>query len=307
VSGGKDSTALLLLALERETPNLQAVFCDTGNEHQITYDYVKYLNDKVFPIRTVRADYTERLAKKRANLTAKWTKDGVPAEHIQRVMERLVPTGNVFLDMCLWHTRFPSTMARFCYTELKRDVVMQQINQPIWDAGDAVISWQGVRADESPARAKLPEEEDINQQYTIVRPILHWTADDCFAMHKKHNVDHNPLYSMGMGRVGCMPCIHARKDEIHEISKRFPEEIDRIENWEKIVSEVQKGRGSCTFFAADSLPNSRGLTNDQVSLESHGIRANVRWSMTSRGGKNMDLIKVNEPIAVCKSIYGLCE
>ena len=54
VSGGKDSTALLLLAIERQPDNLQAVFADTGNEHQITYDYVQYLNDTVFPIRQGR-------------------------------------------------------------------------------------------------------------------------------------------------------------------------------------------------------------------------------------------------------------
>ncbi len=40
VSGGKDSTALLLLAIEQHPENLSAVFADTGNEHQITYDYL---------------------------------------------------------------------------------------------------------------------------------------------------------------------------------------------------------------------------------------------------------------------------
>ena len=40
VSGGKDSTALLLLALERGTENMSAVFADTGNEHQQTLEYV---------------------------------------------------------------------------------------------------------------------------------------------------------------------------------------------------------------------------------------------------------------------------
>jgi 3'-phosphoadenosine 5'-phosphosulfate sulfotransferase (PAPS reductase)/FAD synthetase len=49
VSGGKDSTALLLLAIERQTENLQAVFADTGHEHQQTYEYVQYLSEKVFP------------------------------------------------------------------------------------------------------------------------------------------------------------------------------------------------------------------------------------------------------------------
>lgn len=43
VSGGKDSTALLLLAIEREAENMQAVFADTGNEHELTYEYVRYL------------------------------------------------------------------------------------------------------------------------------------------------------------------------------------------------------------------------------------------------------------------------
>jgi tRNA(Ile)-lysidine synthase TilS/MesJ len=32
VSGGKDSTALLLLAIERQPENLSAVFADTGKK-----------------------------------------------------------------------------------------------------------------------------------------------------------------------------------------------------------------------------------------------------------------------------------
>ena len=33
ISGGKDSTATLAVAVVREVDNLQAVFADTGNEH----------------------------------------------------------------------------------------------------------------------------------------------------------------------------------------------------------------------------------------------------------------------------------
>ncbi|ENU67947.1 phosphoadenosine phosphosulfate reductase family protein [Acinetobacter baumannii] len=36
ISGGKDSAATLLLALEQKVPNLMGVFADTGNENQIT-------------------------------------------------------------------------------------------------------------------------------------------------------------------------------------------------------------------------------------------------------------------------------
>lgn len=43
ISGGKDSTATLLLAIALETENLQAVFADTGNEHEQTNEYLDYL------------------------------------------------------------------------------------------------------------------------------------------------------------------------------------------------------------------------------------------------------------------------
>ena len=41
-SGGKDSTALYLLALELEVEFIP-VFADTGHEHPITLDYVRAL------------------------------------------------------------------------------------------------------------------------------------------------------------------------------------------------------------------------------------------------------------------------
>jgi hypothetical protein len=72
VSGGKDSTALLLLAIERGAENLQAVFADTGHEHPQTYEYVQYLNDKVFPIRTSKAKFTDDLARKARFVAEKW-------------------------------------------------------------------------------------------------------------------------------------------------------------------------------------------------------------------------------------------
>lgn len=42
VSGGKDSTAMYLLAMEMGVEFL-AVFADTGNEHEITLDYISKL------------------------------------------------------------------------------------------------------------------------------------------------------------------------------------------------------------------------------------------------------------------------
>lgn len=300
VSGGKDSTALLLLAIELETPNLQAVFADTGHEHQQTYEYVQYLNDKVFPIRTVKADFTEQIARKRLYVENKWPEKGVPPETVQRALQTLHPTGNPFLDLCIWKGRFPSTKARFCSEELKRNPIIEQVQMPLLDAGDEIYSWQGVRADESAARRNLPELEEVGGGLWNYRPILQWTAEQCFEMHKKHGIKHNPLYEQGMGRVGCMPCIHARKDELLEISKRFPEEINRVAEWEKIVQRSSK-TGTATLLNA-GIP---GLSNEDAEKASN-IRQMVEWSKTSKGRHQYDFIRIDEAPS-CSSIYGLCE
>jgi 3'-phosphoadenosine 5'-phosphosulfate sulfotransferase (PAPS reductase)/FAD synthetase len=303
VSGGKDSTALLLLAIERGAENMQAVFADTGNEHQITYDYVRYLNDQVFPIRTVKASFERHISGKREYVLSKWAEKGVPQSAIDRAAAALVPTGNPFLDLCVWKGRFPSTKAAFCSEELKRNPIINEVQKPLLDAGDDVISWQGVRRDESIRRRFLPERElklqKNGSELWNFRPILDWTADDCFAMHKKHGVKHNPLYEMGMTRVGCMPCINCRKDELLEISKRFPEVIDRIEQWEHAVKQASKLDCS-TFFA----------TGNNATVEfsaTQTIRTRVEWAMTSRGGKQFDFLRMDDDGPACSSIYGLCE
>lgn len=302
VSGGKDSTALLLLALERQPDNMSAVFADTGNEHQITYDYVQYLSDNVFPIRIVKASFERQIAGKREYVLTKWAEKGVPQSAIDRAAAALVPTGIPFLDLCIWKGRFPSSRAAFCSEELKRNPIINQVQQPLLDAGDDVVSWQGVRRDESLRRSLLAETElkkvyPNGSELWNYRPILEWTADDCFAMHRRHGVKHNPLYEMGMGRVGCMPCINCRKDELLEISKRFPEVIDRIEQWEWAVKEASKRQGA-TFFAAPS--------DDSEWSATQTIRVFVEWSKTARGGKQFDFLRMDDGPA-CTSIYGLCE
>lgn len=302
VSGGKDSTALLLLAIERGAENLQAVFADTGHEHPQTYDYIEYLNAEVFPIRTVRADFAADIERKREFVAAKWREQGVPEDRVQRALHALRPTGNPFLDLCLWKGRFPSTKARFCSEELKRNPMIEQVHMPLLEQGHIVWSWQGVRSDESLARRDLPELECVgggpdDGELWNYRPILKWTAQDCFAVHRKHGIKHNPLYEQGMGRVGCMPCIHSRKDELLEISRRFPEEIERVAEWERLVSEASKLGVSSLFHASEG----------SVLHGRNDIHTVIEWSRTSRGGRQYDMLRVQNDGPMCSSIYGLCE
>lgn len=306
ISGGKDSTALLLLALERETPNLEVVFADTGHEHAQTYDYVRYLEHALnVPIRWVRADFRMRIANKREFIMKQWAKDGVPQNKIDRALELLVPTGNPFLDLCMVSGRFPSTKARFCTMELKHDPITKKVMAPALKANRMVLSWQGVRREESLARARLYDfdlDADLPGIWNY-RPILRWKVEEVFAFHRRHGIKHNPLYEQGMGRVGCMPCIHARKDELREIGTRFPEEIARVAQWERLVSQTSK-QGASTFRTAS------GYTDQEVTIENlaeHGIWQAVEWAKTSRGGRQYDLISSAQETTVCSSVYGLCE
>lgn len=305
-SGGKDSTATLLVAIEQGVENLSGVFCDTGNEHDAVYEYVDYIQQATgIKIKTLRQDFTDWWWRRRDYVRDKWMlphkgwPTGVPDTIIQAVLVVLEkgPTGNPYLDLCIIKSRFPSRKAQFCTQHLKSEPATEYALELI-DQYGSVVSWQGVRAEESPGRAKLPDREDKGGGYSVYRPIHKWTAAQVFAMHDKHGIKPNPLYKLGMGRVGCMPCVNANKDEILEISKRFPEQIDRINEWENAVSLASK-RSNATFFPSPG--------ENETARERGNIFQVVKWSQTKRGGRLMDMFRINDEVLACSSSYGLCE
>ncbi|WP_417550152.1 phosphoadenosine phosphosulfate reductase family protein [Methylophaga sp.] len=325
MSGGKDSTAMALLALERETENLRFVFADTGHEQQQTLDYIDYLESALnITVVRVKRDFTREINVRRANLCKpsakkvryKRKKDKATGK-IKKVRIRgwnnrgrvralsvLYPTGNPFLDLCLWKGRFPSTKARFCSSELKHIPIGDYIVNEL--ENNEVYSWQGVRAEESEDRAKLTEHEDVGGGLSIYRPVLNWTWQEVFAMHDKHGIKPNPLYKQGMGRVGCMPCIHCKKSELKQINYRFPEEIQRTSEMETLVRLASK-RGAASFFAADKTAEGREKTKSGIITNIPLIHKVVEWSKTTRGGKMFDLFEHEEAEVACSSMYGLCE
>lgn len=309
VNGGKDSTATLLLAIILETPNLQAVFADTGNEHEQTYQYLDYLEQATgVPITRVRADFSRQIAGKRKFIETKWREQGIDEAVVLAALDALQPTGNPFLDLCIWKGRFPSRKAQFCTMELKRDPMLEQVVMPLMGKGDMLLSWQGVRADESLNRRYLPECDEVGDGLFNFRPILKWDIPAVFEAHRYMGIKPNPLYSQGMGRVGCMPCINCRKDELREIALRFPEVIDRIDRWERMASQASK-RGAATFFTGSKAKHPRGSIAGLPALEVMevaSIRQAVEWSKTARGGIQYDLMIATDAKA-CTSAYGLCD
>ena len=115
-SGGKDSQACLIKAVnDYGNEKVTALFCDTRWEHEDTYTHIH--------------DVCNQLGVELITLKSRKYKD--------------------FVDMSIKKGRFPSTMARFCTSELK---VIPMIDY-ILSQDESFIIIQGIRAKESKAQA----------------------------------------------------------------------------------------------------------------------------------------------------------
>ncbi|APW38466.1 phosphoadenosine phosphosulfate reductase [Rhodoferax koreense] len=220
----------------------------------------------------------------------------------RRALSVMFPTGNPFLDLCMWKGRFPSRKAQFCTEELKRNMAVG-FQMELMDAGHNVVSWQGVRRDESENRRDAKKIERVGRGLWIFRPIVEWSAAQVFELAASRGIRPNPLYLQGMGRVGCLPCINCSKPELRQIAARFPEHPARIAEWERIVGMCSK-RGYSTFMT-DAHP----AKDRRVIFMALNIEARVEWSKTTRGGKQFNLLDEveNDGEAGCSSSYGLCD
>jgi len=271
ISGGKDSAAMSLWLTEQGIEH-DRVFCDTGWEAQETYEHLGYLADRLGPITWLRG---------------------------ARQMEELIEHKGMF----------PQRTRRFCTEELKVKPILAHLNARV-AAGEDVLNAVGVRAGESRARSELPEWEwSKGFDCEVWRPLIRWTEADVIEIHRRHELLPNPLYLKGASRVGCFPCIFARKSEIRFIADQRPEQIVRIRRLEErtqaaaFARQEARGEGGLynppTFFQAP-IRNAKGerpcMPIDQV----------VAWSRTSRGGKQVEIFAPGSADDGCMR-WGLCE
>jgi 3'-phosphoadenosine 5'-phosphosulfate sulfotransferase (PAPS reductase)/FAD synthetase len=309
MSGGKDSTATAILAIEQHgRAACRFVMADTDNEHEITYEYVDYLAEALgVTIHRVRRDFSGEWWTRRDYVRDVWPTKGVPDATVARalgVFDR-GPTGIAFLDLCIIKARFPSRMAQFCTHELKVIPITEHLMSIIEETGSMVWSWQGVRIEESQSRrtrfqgtgACVVDFDEVGAGLFNYRPILRWTWEDVFEAHRLYGIKPNPLYLRGRKRVGCV-CINSSKEEINAWAKQDKAHIERIAEWEDIVSDVSK-RANATFFPAPG--------DNETARERGNVWQKVEWARTTRGGRQFSLLdQLDEPTA-CSSSYGLCE
>lgn len=270
LSGGKDSTALCLWLKENGIP-FRAVFMDTGWEADETYAYLREtLPAFVGEITWIRA---------------------------ARQME----------ELCLYKAMFPTRMVRWC-TELLKIKPMQAYLSGV---DEEVVGAVGIRHAESKARARMPEWEWSGAfDCETWRPLIHWTEQDVIDTHTRHGCPPNPLYLKGAQRVGCWPCIYARKAEIRFIADNDPARIDRLRVLEERVAaahlEKVQTRGD------EYRPEGRPAWFQPPSADAEGrypswpIDKVIQWSRTSRGGRQFELFAAPESEAGCMR-WGLCE
>ena len=246
----------------------RAVFADTGWEHPLTY---RYLWDEIQP---------------RFGLT-------------------VVRGPLLMADLVRKKGMFPSRLRRFCTQQLK---VIPLLNYVKAIDGE-VVNAIGIRAAESQARSKLTEwEHNADFDCDTWRPLIAWTTEDVVAIHKRHAVPLNPLYAMGASRVGCWPCIYARKAEIRLMADVDPARIDEIRALEGEVQDAASARYEAKGETFESLGYQRptffhthATGGERISIDSV-----VEWSRTSRGGSTKQIELFSTGADGCMR-WGMCE
>lgn len=214
-SGGKDSQAMLdevyrLAADAGVTDRLVAVHADLG---RVEWEGTRELAAKQveqyglrFEVVSRNGDLLDQIIDRRVSLDAKG-KTSAPA--------------------------WPSSAARFCTSDQKTGQVTKLITRLVAESGIKgrpvrILNCLGIRAQESPARAKkvaFGPDSATNGKRTVDRwlPIFTWTEDEVWARIKESGVPYHPAYDLGMSRLSCVFCVFASKADLTIAAKHNPE------------------------------------------------------------------------------------
>ena len=295
VSGGKDSTAMCLHLQEQGIP-YRAVFLDTGWENATTYRYLRdVLPGVIGPIEwlTPAVDLSPDL------------------EEVAAQFETRLGHHSAMIRLILKKGMFSSRRIRFCTQSLKaftiRDYLLGLDVEPI----NAV----GIRADESASRSKMAEwEHSDSYDCDIWRPLIDWSEQDVIDIHARHGIAPNPNYLAGASRVGCWPCVFARKSEIRHIADTDPERIAIIADLEAVVGDMARQRAEKRGGGLTDKPPPSWFQDPMPQRGPDGVRRGspwpidrvVEWSRTKRGGRQFELFAPARRDEGCMR-WGLCD
>ena len=300
VSGGKDSTACALL-LKRLGIPYTCVHQDTGWENADTDRYVReVLPEYIGPVRIVRSEVP------------------LPDDLVPIAQEIEAELGKDYSAMVRWILKkgmFPARAVRWCSQYLKvfafRDYVRALDYEP--------VNVVGIRRAESKARSGYDAWEWSDTfDCDVYRPLLHWSEADVIDFHKKTGTPPNPNYLRGAGRVGCWPCIFARKHEVRQLAEMDPGRVAIVRRLEAEVEKLARARYAKrgeTFETLGYEPPKffQNPLYRRDQREGHAapgrtvpIDEVVAWAKTKRGGREIEPFAPLPHEAGCMR-WGFCE
>lgn len=242
ISGGKDSGACALL-LEANGLSFSMVFMDTGWEHPAVPEYISSVIEPRFgPVTTLRSEE--------------------------------YPGGMV--DLIRGKGIFPGRTVRFCTEFLKWRPFKRFIDGVDGDPVNVI----GVRRGESRARARAERFAfDTALDVDVWRPLAEHSYDDVIEMHRAAGLPPNPLYLAGASRVGCFPCIFARKAEIQLMARLYPQRVDEIAALEREMTGAFQERAAQEASARSRL---RDKAADRVAFTITKDKHGTKWTAWKR-------------------------
>jgi len=226
-----------------------------GKDSQAMLDYVYSL--------AVTEDVTDRITVVHADLgRAEWSKTGqLAAEQAAHYGARFEivsrPQGDL-LDHIQDRGKFPSSSARYCTSDHKRGQVSKVITKLVEERRTGavrpmlgfrpvkVLNCMGLRAEESPNRAKLPQlKRDARQTngkriVDVWLPIQDWTTDQVWARIRQAGTRYHPAYDLGMGRLSCVFCIFAPRQQLVLAGRHNPKLLEQYVQVEREIGHTFK-------------------------------------------------------------------
>lgn len=159
-------------------------------------------------------------------------KDGSTKDLLSQVRRRFQARP----DVPCW----PSSSTRFCTSDLKRDPIHKFIRNDLKARGSLLgVNVTGLRAQESPARAKRPTLE-LNKRLSKAGrevyewlPIHHLTTTEVFQVIAQAGQEPFHAYQEGNERLSCVFCIFGCQGDLRNGARQRPELLQEYVDLER--------------------------------------------------------------------------
>ncbi len=203
LSGGKDSTAMLLLMIERNMPIDVVLTADTGMEFPEMYVHMQKVDELLYRKRDIH------ITTLRHPQGFEYLMFDQPKQKQSSIENRKR------LGVSLYGNGWPGTRVRWCTGQLKTHLIDKEVNRLKGELN--ALHYVGIAADE-PKRIK-------GEQY----PLVEWGITEAEALQICYDrgFDWGGLYEI-YHRCSCWCCPLQRIDELRKLRHHHPELWERL-------------------------------------------------------------------------------